>query len=303
MKLKNAIMLSISALIWGVAFVAQSAGMEHVEPFTFNAVRFFIGGLVLLPCIRLLNLNHSATDKKQPDKAHKKTTRKTTMLAGLFCGLILAVSSNLQQIGLQYTSPGKAGFITALYIVLVPILGIFLKKKTGLRVWIGVVIAVCGLYLLCITDDLRFGAGDIYVLVCAFCFSVHILVVDYFSDKVSGVKLACMQFFVCSFLSAIPMALWETPQLSSILACWLPILYTGVLSCGIAYTFQIIGQRGMNPSVASLVLSMESVVSVIAGFLILGATLSWRELLGCGLMFTAIILAQLPGRAKKEHPA
>ena len=288
----NNLILLIIALIWGAAFVAQSVGMDYVGPFTFNCVRTLIGGIVLIPCIAFLNRG----------KVRKKTNfteKKRLLLGGICCGVALATGSTLQQFGIMYTTVGKAGFITAFYIIIVPILGLFLGKKCGLSVWISVVIALAGLYFLCITDGFSIGKGDIYVFLGAIAFSIHILVIDYFSPKVDGVKMSCIQFFTCGILSGVGMFLTEHPQMSDILAAWMPILYAGVMSCGVAYTLQIVGQKGMNPTVASLILSMESVISVIAGWLILHQTLSTKELMGCVLMFAAIILVQLPDRAKK----
>ena len=206
---------------------------------------------------------------------------------------MLFISTTLQQVGIQYTTVAKAGFITALYIVLVPVLGIFIKKKIGLKVWISVVIALAGLYLLCMKGSFSLGKGDFLVLLCSLCFALHILVIDYFTQRVSGVKLSCIQFFITGILSSVLMFLFETPTWAGILAAWLPIFYAGVFSCGVAYTFQIIGQRGTDPTVASLILSLESVVSVLAGWLLLGQSLTPREILGCVLMFGAILLAQV----------
>lgn len=290
-------MLLLTAVIWGSAFVAQSVGMEYVEPFTFTALRNIIGAVVLVPCIGFLRRMRAKTEQQGEEKSDK-AERKTLLAGGVSCGLLLFVASNLQQFGIQYTTVGKAGFITAMYIVLVPILGIFLKKKAGRRVWMGVVIAVAGLYLLCMTDaGFSLQKGDLLVLVCAFAFAVHILVIDYFVVRVDGVKMSCIQFFVCGVLSAVCMFLFEKPDMMRILQAWAPILYAGVLSSGVGYTLQIVGQKGMNPTVASLILSLESVVSVIAGWAVLGQVLSIRELIGCGLMFGAIVLVQLPTKS------
>lgn len=286
---KSSLLLFLTALIWGSAFVAQSVGMDHVGPFTFNTVRSMIGGLVLIPCIWFLNRG-----KKTESGEEKKEDKKMLLKGGICCGLCLCVASNLQQIGISYTTVGKAGFITAMYIILVPVLGIFLKKNIGVKVWISVVMAVVGLYLLCISGSFSLEKGDAFVLVCALFFAIHILVIDYFSPKVDGVKMSCIQFLVAGTLSAIPMFLFENPKLSEIFTAWMPILYAGVLSSGVAYTLQVVGQRNMNPTVASLILSLESVISVLAGWLVLGQKLSFRELLGCVIMFCAIILAQLP---------
>lgn len=287
---RQSILLFLTAAIWGVAFVAQSAGMAYVGPFTYNGVRSILGGLVLLPCILILDKMRGAAE----ENSSRLQERKALLSGGLCCGVILFAASSLQQFGLRYTSVGKAGFITALYILLVPIIGLFMHKKVGMKVWAGVVFAVCGLYLLCMGNGLRLGKGDALVLVCALLFSFHILVIDHFSPKVDGVRMSCIQFWVCGILSIICCFLFETPVLRSILAAWKPICYGGVMSCGIAYTLQIVGQKGMNPTVASLILSLESVVSVVAGFLILHQVMSHRELLGCCFMVVAIVLAQLP---------
>ena len=203
------------------------------------------------------------------------------------------MASSFQQIGIGYTTVGKAGFITALYIIIVPILGIFLKKKVPLAVWLSVFIAAVGMYLLCITEKFTIGMGDLLMLACAFCFSAHILVIDHFSPHVDGVRMSCIQFFTCSLLSAVAMFLFEKPNLPDILSAWLPILYAGVLSSGVGYTLQIIAQKNTNPTVASLLMSLESVFAVLAGWVLLGQKLSLRELLGCVLVFAAILLAQL----------
>ena len=320
---KRSLMLALTALIWGVAFVAQSVGMDYVGPFTFNSVRSFIGGLVLLPMIPLLDRM-----KKRPAaelKAELKSQKKMLVIGGLICGALLAVASSLQQIGLVDTTPGKAGFITALYIIIVPVLGLFMKKKPSVLVWAGVALAAVGMYLLCFSEGIDFrtlvvpgpdgeeiihtgesfsvNRGDIMIMLCALMFSFHILVIDRFSPRVDGVRLSMIQFFVCGALCAVPMLLMEKPDLSSILSAWLPILYAGALSCGVAYTLQIIGQRNINPTVASLILSLESVFSALAGWLILGDTLTGRELMGCALVFIAILLAQLPapGKRRPDH--
>ena len=286
MKTKNALILFLTAFIWGTAFVAQSLGMDNMEPFAFNGIRSIIGGIALLPCIFIL-------DKLGMGKENKGT-RKDLILGGICCGVLLFAASSLQQHGIRYTTAGKAGFITAFYIIIVPILGLFLGKKCGVSVWISVVIALAGLYFLCITDGFSIGKGDIYVFLGAITFSIHILVIDHFTQFNDGVKMSCIQFFVCGILCFVPMMLFEHPEIGMILLAWKPILYAGVMSCGVAYTLQIVGQKNMNPTVASLILSLESVTSVIAGFLVLHQNLSHRELIGCGLMFVAIVLAQLP---------
>ena len=301
--LRQSMLLLLTAAIWGVAFVAQSVGMDYVGPFTFNAVRSLLGGIVLIPCIVLLKrINAGSKDTAgvaECESGDPAGQRKVLLTGGVACGALLCIASNLQQFGIMYTSVGKSGFITAMYIVLVPVLGIFLKKKAGIKIWCSVAIAVGGLYLLCMTDSgFSIQKGDLLLLLGAVIFSFHILTIDYFSPKVDGVKMSCIQFFTCGILSMVCMFLFEQPQIGAILQAWMPIVYAGVLSCGVAYTLQIVGQKGMNPTVASLILSMESVISVIAGWLILHQKLSGRELLGCVLMFAAIILVQLPERKR-----
>lgn len=296
MSLKNITMLFLTAFIWGVAFVAQSVGMNYIGPFTFSCVRSILGGIVLIPCIwfldRLKMKEEGVTEKRTMSEKEKKTL----LIGGICCGIALCVASNLQQFGVKYTTVGKAGFITALYIVLVPIFGISLKKKVGVKVWISVAISVVGLYLLCMTEKLSISKGDFLVLLCAIVFSIHILVIDHFSPLVDGVRMSCIQFWITGILSAIPMFLFEKPSLSAIFAAAVPLLYAGVMSSGVAYTLQIVAQKDADPTVASLILSLESVFSVLAGWAVLGQVMSMREICGCVLMFAAIILAQLPER-------
>lgn len=289
MKTKNVLMLILTAFIWGTAFVAQSMGMDYLGPFTFNGVRSLIGGIALLPCIALLNKINGTSGKA-------KESKRDLITGGIACGVLLFTASSLQQVGIQYTTAGKAGFITAFYIVIVPVLGIFLKKKIGWKIWIAVVLALSGLYFLCMTEKFSAGKGDILIFLCALVFSVHILVIDYFSPKVDGVKMSCIQFFVCGFVSLPFMFVLETPRTGDMLDGIWPLLYAGVLSCGVAYTLQIVGQKNINPAVASLILSLESCFSVLAGWLVLGERLTVRESAGCVLMFAAIILAQLPDK-------
>lgn len=304
--LRQSLLLFLTAVIWGVAFVAQSAGMEHLGPFTYNGARSILGGLVLLPCIALLGRlqgkhmpdEKAAAGMQERGERAAGSDRRQLLTGGLCCGIILFAASNFQQFGIQYTTVGKAGFITAMYILIVPVLGLLLHKKVGLQVWIGVIFGVTGLYLLCMQDSMRLEKGDALVMVCAFIFSLHILVIDHFSQKVDGVKMSCIQFWVCGILSLLCSLLFESPDLNSIVISWMPICYGGIMSCGVAYTLQIIGQKGMNPTVASLILSLESVVSVIAGFLLLGQSMSRRELFGCLMMTMAILFAQLPDRKK-----
>ena len=309
MPLKNSLCLLLAATIWGIAFVAQSVGMEYVGPFTFNGVRSLIGAAVLVPVIFLLNRSKDtastaadspaaefpATGAKNADTSSPYNSRDL-WIGGIACGIALFAASNFQQFGIKYTTVGKAGFITACYIVIVPIIGLFLKKKCSPFIWIAVLLSLCGLYLLCLTpgEGLAVGKGELLLIICAVLFSGHILVIDHFSPLVDGIKMSCIQFLVCGILSGVPALLFEQQNLSGILAAWLPNLYAGVMSSGVAYTLQIVGQKNMNPTVASLILSLESCISVLAGWIILGQHLSSREIFGCVLMFGAIILAQLP---------
>lgn len=291
--LRQSVLLFMAATIWGFAFVAQSVGMDYVGPYTFIATRNVIALAVLLPWIVVTDNQR----RKKNGQERQKKDHKLLLIGGICCGICLFAASALQQIGMKYTTVGKAGFITAMYLVLVPVFGIFLKKKTGVRVWIAVGLASLGLYLLCITKgDFRLQKGDIYILGCAAVFALHILFVDHFSPLVDGVKLSCVQFATNAVLGTVLMLLFEKPELSDMCAAWLPIVYAGALSSGVGYTFQIIGQRGMNPTAASLILSLESVISVLAGWLLLHQTLSVRELAGCALAFAAIILVQLPAK-------
>ena len=285
--MKNNILLVLTALIWGCAFVAQSVGMDYVGPFTFNTARFLIGAIVLLPVIWFM-------DRQRKTGAEKGAGQKTLIIGGICCGIALAVASTLQQWGILFTTVGKAGFITAMYIVIVPMLGIFIGKKVRPLIIGCVAIAVVGFYFLCMTESLRLGLGDFLVLLCAIAFSIHILVIDPFSPKVDGVKMSAIQFLTAAIISAVPTLLWEQPVLTESLQAWQPVLYAGVMYCGVAYTLQIIAQKNADPTVASLLLSLESVFSVLAGWVLLGQGLSLKELFGCVLIFCAIILAQLP---------
>ena len=290
-KVRNSCLLFLTACIWGSSFVAQSVGMDYIGPYTFNCLRFLIGSLVLLPVIFFSR--HRKKDQK--DRSKDRTLQKKEMLCGgIVCGVVLCVASTLQQIGIIYTTAGKAGFLTAMYIVLVPVLGLFLKRKAGLQLWISVGLALIGLYLLCMKGAFSLNGGDVLLILCAVGFSVHIMVVDYFSPKLDGMILSCIQFLVAGLISGIGMLLSEQFDWHMILLVAKPILYSGVLSCGVGYTLQVIAQKGLNPTVASLLMSLESVVSVIAGFLVLHEVLSGRELLGCVFMFAAVILAQIP---------
>ncbi len=287
-------MLLLAAFIWGSAFVAQSVGMDYVGPLTFNCVRSIIGGVVLIPCIFLLERLKSPEERA---RAAAESDRKTLLAGGVSCGVVLCAATSMQQFGMQYTSVGKAGFITALYIVIVPVLGLFFGKRCGFKIWMCVCIALVGFYLLCMTGGFALERGDLYLLGCSLLFSFHILVIDHFSPLVDGVKMSCIQFLVSGVLSGVAMLLFETPSIAGIVAGAGPILYAGVLSSGVAYTLQIIGQKNYNPTVATLLLSLESVFSVLTGWVVLHQKLSPREIAGCVLIFAAVILAQLPEKA------
>ena len=300
-KMRGNLIFLLTALIWGTAFVAQSAGMEHVQPFTYNGVRTLIGGLVLIPVIFLFDRLKPADQRPSPDE--QKEIRRNSLIGGAACGVVLCVASSFQQFGISMTTAGKAGFITALYIVIVPLLGVFIKKKIPKITWLCVGIAVVGFYLLCVKEGFSVSAGDLLVLCCAFFFSIHIMVIDYFNGKqVDGVRMSCIQFLVAGLISLVLMLVFEQPSLENLWAAKGSILYAGVLSCGVAYTLQILGQRDTEPTTATLILSLESVFAALSGWALLHETLSFKELAGCALVFAAVILAQipLPVKAKKD---
>lgn len=294
-KYSGPLMLLLTAAIWGAAFVAQSVGMDYVGPFTFNSVRSLLGGIFLIPCILLL---------KKLGFVHlpeTKTQRGDLVKGGVVCGILLGVASSLQQIGIAYTTVSKAGFITALYVVIVPIMGLFFHKKVPGLIWGCVGLSVVGLYLLCMSGGASIGTGDIMVFLSAVAFSFHILAIDHFSPKADGVLLSCIQFLTAGVVCGVPMLLFEHPAAAAVAAAWKPILYAGVMSCGVAYTLQVVAQSRTEPTVASLILCMESVFSAVFGWLLLGQALSLRELSGCALMLCAILLANLAGRPKPQE--
>lgn len=301
-KLIADLMLTVTAIIWGSAFVAQVKGMEYIGPFTFVAVRNFIAPLFLIPVIYIMGkLNKKNQDATESETGTVKIpTKKDYIIGGLCCGTALFIGSALQQIGLLYTSAGKAGFITTLYIVIVPLFGLFLHKKVGKLTWIGVALSTIGLYLLCVKEGFSIHFGDLIVFIGAFFWSSHILLIDHFSPKMDGVKLSCMQFIFCGLISVVPALIWEQPTMSAILASAIPILYAGILSSGVAYTLQIVAQKNTDPTIASLIMSTEAVFAAIAGFFILGQVLSLREMIGCSIMFAAVIIAQLPEKKVLE---
>ena len=297
-QVRQSVFPLLAAFIWGTSFVAQSVGAEYLGPFTFNTARFSVAFVFLLALSlarEYVRRREYAVEPSRPEQ------RRDLLLGGLCCGAALAVASFLQQKGLETTTAGKAGFITALYIVIVPIVGIFLKKKAPRTVWISVALAVAGLYCLCITESFSVAAGDFYTLLCAFCFSAHILVIDHFTQKVDGVQLSCVQCFAAAVVSCVGMLATESVSWEVLRSCALPILYAGILSNGVGYTLQILAQKGSNPTVVSLLLSLESVFATLAGVVVLHDQMSGREYLGCVLMLAAVILAQLPERKQQTQ--
>lgn len=291
----------LAAFIWGTAFVAQSVGADYVEPFTFNAARSAVAFVFLLALCVIFRARRKRDFGAQAEPRPK--SRRDLLLGGACCGAALTLGTNLQQKGLETTTSGKAGFITALYIVIVPILGVFLKKRVGKTVWAGVALAVAGLYFLCIREGFSISGGDFFIFLCSLCFSAHILLIDHFTQRVDGVELSCAQFLVVTLFSSVGMLVSEHPSWEALRLCAWPILYVGVFSSGVAYTLQILAQRDSNPTVVSLLLSLESVFAALAGALLLGDRMSGREYFGCVLMLAAVVLAQLPTRAKKAADA
>ena len=300
-QMRQVVFPILAAFIWGTAFVAQDLCADSIGAFAFNATRYFIAVLALLVVILI-------SDKLKKNKPtltaqEKKAANKQLWLGGLCCGAALAIASNFQQAGLVAgTDAGKAGFITALYVVLVPVFGLFFKRKVSLPTWIAVVLSVVALYLLCIKGDFSLAPGDLLVLVCAVCFAVHILVIDHFTAYCDGVKLSCLQFLFAGIISTICMFIFEYVDFAAILSCALPLLYVGIFSCGVGYTLQILAQKDSNPTVVTILLSLESVFAVIAGAIILKQQMTVREYIGCAIMFAAVILAQVqfPTRQKAE---
>ena len=286
-KLLANIALFITAFIWGVSFVAQREGMEYIGPFTFNMVRSFLGTLSLLPIIFWVKL--SAPDKRT--KRMKRFQHMNLARAGIGCGLALFTAMSIQQYCMQYVTAGKAGFISALYIIFVPIISVLQGQKLEKNVIISVILATIGLYLLCYKTGGGFNVYDLVLLVASFFYGVHILVVNYYSDKVHPVKASCVQFFFFFVLSAVLTFLFENPTLSSIIDCRTPLLYAGILTCGVAYTLQIYGQKNTFPVIASIIFSLESVFAVLGGAVLLNETMIPKEIVGCVFMITAVILS------------
>lgn len=305
-NLKNAFILLLAAIIWGIAFVAQTTGGDAVGPYSFNCIRSFIGAAVLIPVIKFMDAKKIGVGgpKTKEDKRH-------LLIGGVCCGICLASASIFQQLGLFLgTAAGKAGFLTTCYIIMVPILGLFLKKHCGWNIWIAVVITLFGLYLLCINDGFLMQTSDIYVLLCSVLFSLQIMCVDHFVVKCDPVRLSQLQFLTAGIISMPFMIMLDIQHSMEGFKMWLPslmsgdawiaLLYAGVMSSGVAYTLQMVGQKGFNPTIASLIMSLESVFSVLAGWLLLGQKLSGKELFGCLLIFIAVIFSQIPFEEMKK---
>lgn len=290
---RNTFLLFLTACIWGLAFVSQSKGMEYMDPFTFNGVRSLLGAAVLLVFL--------SARSKVTGRSLKELDWKVTIRAGVLCGIVLTIATTVQQFGIVYTSVGKAGFITTLYIIFVPMAGVLFGKKVPFVVWGSAVMAAIGMYLLCMTESLTINIGDILVFICAIFFTAHIMIVDYFSPKTDGVVISCIQFLICGIICMLCSFIWGEPAWHQIVNGAGSLLYAGIMSCGVAYTLQIVGQNGVNPTVAALLLSLESVVATIGGFLaykwgflITDQSMTARQLAGCIVVFAAVVLVQLP---------
>lgn len=298
-QLLGSLLLLICAFIWGSAFVAQTTGAEHVGPFTFIYLRSFLGGIVLLPVIFIMGKIKKKTDE---EKVNEKNGRKTLLIGGICCGAALCFASVFQQAGIDKgTDPGKAGFITALYILLVPLSSLFMKKRVRPIIWPCIAASVVALYLLCITENNSVELSDLLVLICAVLYTVHILVIDKVSPHVDGVKLSCIQFFVAGVISLVPAIIYEGVDFEAIRAAMPSVAYAGIMSSGVAYTLQILGQQKTEPTLASMIMSLESVFAVLTSMAVLHLAPTPREAIGCVIMFIAIIVAQLPERKKKSE--
>ncbi len=294
-KLKGNIILLITAIVWGISFISQTTSMEYIEPSTFNGIRNLLGAIVLLPFI----LFYDTKAKTQTNTTNKVLYKKTLLIGGIACGIVLCAAGTIQTYSMKEISGGKAAFITALYIIFVPILSVFFKKKLPLKIIPTLIVGIIGFYFLCMTNgDFSVGKYELYALACSVLFSIHIMLVDYFSPKVEGIKLACLQFFVCAAINITIMFIFEKPEISEILKCWFPIFYSGAFSCGVAYTLQIIGQKYTDPTSATLLMSLESVFAVIFCWILPPYVpediMSLREIFGCLLIFAAITYIQLP---------
>ncbi len=300
-QLKGSIALLLAAFIWGSAFVAQSKAMESIHPLTLQSLRSFVGAAFLVPVIAVLD---AGKKKAGTYKKMDKTDKRNLLAGGIVCGIILCLASNLQQFGMNANvDPGKAGFITAMYLLLVPLFGLFMGKKVPIKMWICIIAGVVGLYLLCMTGSFSLSIGDTLVILCAVVFAFHILAVDHFVKICDGVKLSCLQFIVGGIISTVLMLIFTQPSIEAIKTAIFPILYAGIGSCGIAYTLQIVGQKYTPATLASLLMSLESVFAVLTQIAIMGTFPTLRETWGCVIMFVAIIISQLPdiGHKKKAE--
>ena len=303
-RTKANLLLVLTALIWGVAFVAQDVAMDSLPPFTFNGARKLLAGLALLPVVHFFGrqtrkngLEHPETGEGMKISEMSKKQRNTLLLGGIFCGVCLAVGSAFQQVGIAMDSGvGKAGFISSLYIVMVPLIGLLLRKKVTPQVWIAVVICALGLYLLCMKAGFVVAIGDLLLILGALGFAFHILTIDYYSKKTDCLKMSCIQFFVASFIHFSIAIFTEQPTWQGFVACIIPIAYAGLLSSAVGYTLQIIAQKNTDPTIASLILCLESVFAALAGWVFLNEIMSVKEYIGCVLMLGGIVLAQLPSR-------
>ncbi|PJG59242.1 DMT family transporter [Aeromonas cavernicola] len=282
--MRSNIMLLLAAAIWGMGFVAQRLGMEHMGPYTFNGLRFLLGALSLLPLLIWLKA-------RQP--IANNGTIKELIAGGVISGCILFCAASLQQVGLLYTTAAKAGFITGLYIILVPVLGLLLHHKTGINTWVGAFIAVAGLYMLSVTDDFNIGYGDLLQVLGALFWAIHLLLLDYYSNRVAPIRLAGVQFIVCGVLSITIAFIIEMPSWGKAILGWQALLYAGLVSVGIGYTLQVLGQRGAHPAHAAIILSLETVFAAIGGILFLGETLDNRAIFGCSLMLAGMLISQV----------
>jgi len=286
-KIKTDILLLISALIWGFAFVAQRAGMQYIGPFTYNAIRFAMGGLFLVPFVLKRNSSY-------------KSSAKINFKYGIILGLILFIASSFQQIGIIYTTAGNAGFITGMYVVLVPIFGIFIGKKTFKSTWVGALLAIAGLYFLSASENISMNFGNFLVLISSLFWAVHVLLIDNFAKKVEPLIIACIQFLVTSFLCFIAMLFTETSTWSAIYSALAPLIYGGIISVGIGFTLQIIAQKKAHPTHAAIILSLEAVFAVIGGILILKEALNLNTFIGCLLMLAGMMISQLWKKKNKS---
>lgn len=313
-RTKGNLLLLLTSFIWGSAFVAQSSGMDYVGPYTYNMARNVLAFLFLIPVIYVIGKKKGVKDNAGSgtgiDEAASREANwksillpdRTTLVGGIYCGLVMAVASSLQQIGITMTTAGKAGFITALYIILVPLMGVFIGKKIPRIIWFCVVLAMAGFYLLCVKEGFSVSKGDILVLFCSVGFSVHIMTIDHFTSKgVDGVKMACIQFAVAAIVMTPVMFVLENPSVSGLLSAWMTIAYAGILSSGVGFTLQIVAQKDTDPTTATLIMSLESVFAAVSGCLFLNEVLLPKEILGCILVFVAVILAQVPLPVKSKR--